>query len=79
MKRPNITGNRRQYNLKDLKFHYDKANDLLYAYKEDSQVYSTVVIGEFHLEIDRKMGLVGLEVLNASDILREFGMTRTKL
>ena len=53
MRLSNITRNRREYLIKKLKFNYDKDNDLFYTYKEDSQVYSNVMIGDFHIEFNK--------------------------
>ncbi|MBU1203875.1 MAG: hypothetical protein KKG60_02275 [Nanoarchaeota archaeon] len=76
MRQLNIIRNRKEYIVKSLEFNYDKLNDLLYVYKRDSNVYSNVVIGDFHLELDRKMGVVGLEVLRASELLGEYGISK---
>jgi len=75
MRRLSITGNRR-YSISNLKYSYDSLNDLLYVYKEGSQVYSTVVVGEFHLEINKIQELVGLEILNASELLAEYDIPK---
>lgn len=75
MRRSSIIGNRR-YSISNLKYSYDSLNDLLYVYKEGSQVYSTVVVGEFHLEINKIKELVGLEILNASELLAEYDIPK---
>ena len=72
MKRLNITGYRKEYLVKNMKFNYDELNDLLYVYKKDSSVYSNVMIGEFHLELNKNGEIVGIEILKASEILSEF-------
>jgi uncharacterized protein YuzE len=79
MRRSNISGNRREYVLKDLSFSYDRLNDLLYIYKKDSNVYSNVIIGEFHLEFDKAGELVGVEILKASEILKEYSISKKLL
>ncbi len=79
MKRLNITGNRKEYSVKNLLFDYDKLNDLLYVYKKDSHVYSNVMIGEFHLEFNKSGELIGMEILNASDILADYGIPKRSL
>ena len=79
MRRSNISGNRREYILKDLSFSYDRLNDLLYIYKKDSNVYSNVIIGEFHLEFDKAGELVGVEILKASEILKEYSISKKLL
>jgi uncharacterized protein YuzE len=79
MKQSNIIRNRKEKLIRNLKFHYDELNDLLYVYKENSAVYSNVVIGEFHLEFNKNKELVGIEILKASEILKEFGISETLL
>ena len=79
MRRSNISGNRREYVLKDLSFSYDRLNDLLYIYKKDSNVYSNVIIGEFHLEFDKAGELVGVEIHKASEILKEYSISKKLL
>lgn len=76
MKQLNITGSRKEYSIKNLRFNYDRLNDILYVYKKDSSAYSNVMIGEFHLEIDRKGEVVGIEILKASELLKEYGISR---
>jgi uncharacterized protein YuzE len=72
MRHSNTTRNRSEKFVKNLKFNYDELNDLLYLYKGHSSVYTTVMIGEFHLELNREGDIVGLEVLHASEILGEY-------
>ena len=38
-----------------------------------------LVVGDFHLEFDKDRELVGLEVLNASDVLGEYGISKSLL
>ncbi len=70
---------RKQSIIRNLKFSYDKRNDLLYVYKENTSVYSNVMVGDFHVEFSRKNDLVGIEILNASDILKEYDFSRKTL
>lgn len=79
MKRLNITGNRSEYLIRDLKFNYDNLNDLLYIYKENSSVYANVVIGDFHVEFSKEGQVVGMEILNASDLLEEYDVSKDML
>ena len=72
MRQSNTMRNRKESITKDLKFNYDPLNDLLYVYKENSSVYSNVMIGEFHLDFNKKSELVGIEIVNASQILGEY-------
>lgn len=79
MKQLNTTGNRREYLIRDLKFNYDNLNDLLYVYKENSSVYVNVVIGDFHVEFSKEWQVVGMEILNASDLLEEYDVSKDML
>jgi uncharacterized protein YuzE len=79
MRQLNTIRNRKESFIRNLKFHYDELNDLLYAYKENSAVYSNVMIGEFHLEFNKNKELVGIEILKASDILKEYGISQAIL
>ncbi len=79
MKQSSIIRNRKEVIIRNLAFGYDKLNDLLYIYKKDSYVYSNVMIGEFHLEFDKEMRLVGVEILNASEMLSEYGIPQKNL
>ena len=74
MRQSNTTKNRKEYIVKNLKFKYNNYNDLLYLYKEDSNVYANVIIGGFHIEFDKEGSVVGMEVLNASELLNEYGI-----
>jgi len=76
MRQPNIITTKSRRTIKNLKFSYDDLNDLLYAYKENSSVHSNVVVGDFHLEFSKKGELVGIEILNASDILKEYDIPK---
>ncbi|MBN1156267.1 DUF2283 domain-containing protein [Candidatus Woesearchaeota archaeon] len=74
MKQLNTIRNERY--IKNLKYSYDRQNDLLYIYRKDSHVYSNVMIGEFHIEFDKVGKIVGVEVLNAIEILREYNVEK---
>lgn len=79
MKQLNTIGNRREYLIRDLKFNYDNLNDLFYVYKENSSVYANVVIGDFHVEFSKEEQVVGIEILNASDLLEEYDVSKDML
>lgn len=79
MKHSNIIQNRKEHFLKNLEFHYDTVNDLLYVFKKDASVYSTIVVGEFHVECSKNSEIVGIEVLRASEILSEYGISQHDL
>jgi uncharacterized protein YuzE len=79
MKRSSITRNRKEKMIRNLDFNYDKPNDLLYVYSKKGSVYTNVVVGEFHIEFSREGEVVGVEVLNASDLLKEYGISKRLL
>lgn len=79
MKQSNIIRNKKEYIVRNLKNKYDNKNDLFYVYKQDSNVYSNIVIGNFHLEIDKAGKIIGVEILNASDILKEYNIAKNFL
>jgi uncharacterized protein YuzE len=79
MKQSNIIRNRKEHFIKNLEHDYDSLNDLLYVYKKGAGVYSNVVIGDFHLEFNKNSELVGIEILNASGILKEYKISRKVL
>src|SRR3989344_4287656 len=72
MKQSNTTRNRKEHFIGNLEYNYDELNDLLYIYKKNSNVFSNVMIGDFHLEFNKESEIVGIEILNASDILSEY-------
>jgi len=76
MRQSSIIRNRVQHFISNLKFNYDNLNNLLYVYKKNSSVYSNVIIGDFHLEFDKNGELAGVEILNASDILKEYDIPK---
>jgi len=70
---------KRNYNVKQLKSYYDAENDLFYAHKENTKVFSNIMLGDFHIEYDREGNIVGIEVLNATDVLKEYGVSKEML
>ena len=79
MKQTDTTRNRKEYTIPHLAFSYDAANDLLYAYRKSAKVHSNVVIGEFHVELTKNGEVIGMEILNASELLREYGISSEML
>jgi len=73
MRQPNITKSRI---IKHLCFEYDKVNDLLYVYKKNANVYSNVEIGDIHAEFDKYSQVIGVEILRASEILKEYKISK---
>ena len=56
--------------MQDFKFDYDKENDSLFAYLEDSKSNGAVEMGDFVFDFDKKGNLVAMEIFNASEILK---------
>ena len=67
------------YRVSGLAFDYDSANDILYAYKDRTSAFTTVELGDFHLELAKDRSIVGVEVTDASDVLGEYGISRSDL
>jgi len=59
--------------------NYDAVNDLLYVYKKDTKVDHNESIGDIYLDISKTGEVIGIEILNASDILKEFGIQQKML
>src|SRR3989338_1629636 len=76
MKQASITNKRKEQFLRNLKFNYDKKNDLLYIYNDKMRVYSNVIIGDFHIEFTKDKKIAGIEVLRASEILEEYQISK---
>ncbi len=64
---------------KHIKFEYDQHNDLLYIFDEKHKVDNTLIVGDFHIEINENGNVVGVEVLNASDILKVYSISKEML
>lgn len=79
MKQANITNKRKEQILRNLKFNYDKKNDLLYIYNDKLNVYSNIIIGDFHIEFTKDKKIAGIEVLKASEILEEYQIGKSVL
>ncbi len=55
--------------ISEMKFDYDKENDDLYIIRKDSNVKSSVMFGDMILDVSKDDMLVGIEMLDASNIL----------
>ena len=55
--------------MKDFNFNYDEENDDLFVYLEGSKSAGAVEIGDFVFDFDKNENLVGLQIINASDVL----------
>jgi uncharacterized protein YuzE len=54
---------------------YDRKNDILYLYKQ-GKFKGNVEVGDFVLDFDKEKRVMGLEILNASENLRNLGITK---
>ena len=54
-----------------LKVHYDKEVDILYLAREGKEEESIEVYPGVNLELDKKGEVIGVEILNASTVLKE--------
>ncbi len=59
----------RRKEMKDFKFSYDEESDDLFTYLEGSKSAGAVEIGDFIFDFDKDESLVGIQILNASDVL----------
>ena len=48
---------------------YDEKNDDLFMYLEGSKSAGAIEVGNFVFDFDKKENLVGIEILNASEVL----------
>lgn len=58
---------------------YDKENDLLFIHKglhENEKFKTNIDIGDLILDLSTKKRIVGIEIINASEFLKEFGVGR---
>ena len=70
---------KRENTSKEMGFSYDAINDLLYVYKKDTKVDYNEAIGDIHIEFTKSGKAIGVEILNASDILKEFDIPQKML
>lgn len=56
---------------KKLKITYDKEIDAMYIYLEKGKYHISKEIGDFIVDFDSKGKLLGIEILDASKVLRE--------
>ena len=54
-----------------LKVHYDKEVDVLYLSRKGKEAYVEVVYPGISLEFDEEDKIIGIEILNASLILKD--------
>jgi uncharacterized protein YuzE len=55
--------------MKNFKFDYDEENDDLFLFEEGKKSSGAVEIGNFVIDFDEDENFVGLEILDASEVL----------
>lgn len=55
--------------MTDTKVDYDSNSDLLYVYREGTEIKREVDVGDMVIQLDSDGKVVGFEMLNASDFL----------
>lgn len=55
--------------MKEFKFSYDEESDDLFIYLEGSKSSGAVEIGDFVFDFDEHENLIGIQILNASEVL----------
>ncbi len=58
--------------MQKFKFSYDEENDDLFIHRSNSKSKGSVEFGDMVLDFDSKKELVGLEIMNASGVIKEF-------
>jgi len=56
--------------MREFKADYDKENDSLFVYSEDSKSNGSIEIGNFIFDFDKEGDLKAMEILEASEILK---------
>ncbi|MBS3172595.1 DUF2283 domain-containing protein [Candidatus Woesearchaeota archaeon] len=62
--------------------YYEAEDDILFVhngYSDDEKFKGNIDIGDFILDISNKGKIKGIEVLNASEVLKQYGLTREVL
>lgn len=58
-------------------FDYDLENDSLFAYKK-AKIKGSIDIGYFIIDISTQGKVVGIEIMNVSEVLKNLGISNTK-
>lgn len=58
-------------NMQKFNFSYDKENDDLFLYSPNSKSKGSVELGDIILDFDNKKELVGIEIMGASQLIRD--------
>ena len=65
-------------NPKETYLDYDGENDIIYVYQK-GKFKGNVEIGGFVLDLDKDKKIIGVEILNASEVLGNVGITKDML
>lgn len=65
--------------MSNVKFSYDELNDVLYLHKEGIHARGSVMIGDFVLDLTANKEIAGVEILNATDLLKDYDITKDML
>lgn len=57
--------------MQKFKFSYDKKNDDLFLFNPKSKSKGSVELGDFVLDFNNKKELVGIQIMNASKLLKD--------
>lgn len=57
--------------MQKFEFSYDKENDDLFLFKPNSKSKGSVEIGEFILDFNARKEVVGMQFLNATDLMKD--------
>lgn len=58
--------------MRNFKSDYDKENDDLFLYSEESKSSASIEIGDIVLDFDKNKGLVGMEIMGATNLIKSF-------
>jgi len=57
--------------MQDYNFSYDKENDDLFVFNKESKSKGSIEIGDIILDFNNKRELVGIEMMNASSMIKD--------
>ncbi len=66
-------------NMQKFKFDYDKENDDLFLYSGKSKSTASIEIGDIVLDFDKNRGLVGIEIMRASELIKSLVIDNVRI
>lgn len=63
----------------DFQWDYSEQSDILNIHKTGKKVAGGTELGDFTVDFDNEGNVVGLEIMNVSDFLKEVGIESTQL